>query len=386
MFLLISPPPTLTPPVLTAPQPRQVSFGVVSGWVAAATQRVVVVADGHALADQPVSSRRMRLVVRLPSRDVTLRVIAIDAAGRHAATSVGPVFGLPPAARPRAVLSREDPVLERKVRRLAQGFGGIASVYVEDIATGQGAAWNARARYPAASTVKLAIAVETLRRLRGPPPAGSELDTLLRDMLVYSDNDAANALEVWLGGSVPGGAEDVNEALETVGLQSTRMYGGFLADAAGTGVEIPLTLEDEPPFGIEKYTTAWDLARLAWWVHLAAAGRGPLVHRLHDFTPGEARFLLFVLAHSADHGKLDRYLASDGVTVLHKAGWITNARHDSGLVYWRGGAFVATVMTWNPVAAGVDSDDLAGQVAQAALTRFRALRAERGTTTRSHAA
>ena len=128
---------------------------------------------------------------------------------------------------PRAVLSREDPVLERKVRRLAQGFGGIASVYVEDIATGQGAAWNARARYPAASTVKLAIAVETLRRLRGPPPAGSELDTLLRDMLVYSDNDAANALEVWLAGSTSAASYRIDSLLRETGLRDTTMYGGY---------------------------------------------------------------------------------------------------------------------------------------------------------------
>ena len=33
--------------------------------------------------------------------------------------------------------------------------------------------------------------------------------------------------------------------------------------------------------------------------------------------------------------------------MLHKAGWIEKARHDTGLVYSRHGAFVVTVMTWN---------------------------------------
>ncbi len=43
-----------------------------------------------------------------------------------------------------------------------------------------------------------------------------------------------------------------------------------------------------------------------------------------------------------DTPKLDRSLRDDrGVHVLHKAGWISTARHDTGLVFWRGGVFVA---------------------------------------------
>ena len=59
-----------------------------------------------------------------------------------------------------------------------------------------------------------------------------------------------------------------------------------------------------------------------------------------------------------------------GVTVLHKAGWIEKARHDTGLVYSRDGAFVVTVMTWNAGGVGAASDVLASRVALAALKRF----------------
>ena len=50
-----------------------------------------------------------------------------------------------------------------------------------------------------------------------------------------------------------------------------------------------------------------------------------------------------------------------GVSVLHKAGWISVARHDSGLVYWHGGGFVAVVMTYNSAGVGASSDVLAGE-------------------------
>ena len=64
-----------------------------------------------------------------------------------------------------------------------------------------------RARFPAASTLKLAIAVTVLRSLerqaRRAHAAGSRL---LGQMLILSDNEAANELEVWLAGSTSAGS------------------------------------------------------------------------------------------------------------------------------------------------------------------------------------
>ena len=135
---------------------------------------------------------------------------------------------------------------------------------------------------------------------------------------------------------------------------------------------IPLRVESQPPyFTFGKYTTAWDLARLHKLFHRAAVGTGPLMRLPGQFTPSDARYLLYTLAHVRDPGKLDRYIGDDpGVSVLHKAGWITHARHDSGLVFWRQGALVVTVMTWSWGEAGAASDVLAGRIARAALRRF----------------
>ena len=79
----------------------------------------------------------------------------------------------------------------------------------------------------------------------------------------------------------------------------------------------------------------------------------------------EARYLLWLLAQVTDRGKLDRFLGTSPV-VMHKAGWLTGARHDNGIVAYEGGVFVATVMTWQTAAA----DELAGQVALSAFARF----------------
>ena len=75
-----------------------------------------------------------------------------------------------------------------------------------------------------------------------------------------------------------------------------------------------------------------------------------------------------------DTPKLDRVVGERrGVHVLHKAGWISTSRHDTGLVFWRGGVFVAGVMTWRPSGIGLSSDVLAGQVAARSFARFRRL-------------
>jgi len=370
-------PPPLRPPALVAPAPREVSFGRVAGRVGAGTVRIMVYVDGRPRAERRLTRRRFDLTVSLPVRDAAVRVVAFDRRGRRAATTVRPVFGLPRAAAPAATRAWEDPRLARKARSLARAYPGIASVYVHDLRSGAGAAWGARTTYPAASTLKLAIAIEVLRVHRGMPPPESPLGRLLRAMLVHSDNESSNRLLVWLGGSTSGGAARVNATMRALGISESQIWGGYALGTAAGPRPIPLRAEAQIGF-IGKRTTAWDLARLHRYVHQAAGGLGELVRvRGGGFTPSDARALLYVLAHTADHGKLDRFIRGRGTVVPHKAGWIARARHDAGLVYTQGGVFVVAVMTWNERGVGASSDLLAGRVARASLDRLRVLRMRR---------
>jgi beta-lactamase class A len=368
-------PAPLDPPAVVAPASGEVSSGRVAGRVAPGTHRVVVQVDGKMRAEGRPRGARFQLPVALPARDATVRVVAHDALGNRAARTVRGVFGLGPGLAASGARPWEDAALARKIDALVRKFPGISAVYVENLRTGAGAAWNARARFPAASTVKLAIAVEVLRVLEARPPPGSSFGRLLSLMLVDSDNEAANALLEWLGGTDEGGAGRVNDTIAALGLGDSQLYGGFLT--ASSRAPIPLTVESQPAF-VGKYTTAWDLARLHRFVHLAAGDRGPLLARLEgSFTGADARYLLYLLAHSSDRGKLDRYLDGEAA-VPHKAGWVTEARHDAGIVYGQDAAFVVAVMTWTDGEAGKPSDELAGRVARAALDHFRGERGEGG--------
>ena len=82
----------------------------------------------------------------------------------------------------------------------------------------------------------------------------------------------------------------------------------------------------------------------------------------------------------ADWGKIDRFLG-ERATVAHKAGWLALARHDAGIVYWPGGAFVVAVMTQG-AGVGKASDVLAGRVAPAAFRSLAGRRPSASSTTR----
>lgn len=359
------PPP---PPAIEQPASHQVSYGVVTGVAARGTRRLVVRAGGQTLAARPLHRRSFHVRVALPLGDHTLAVTTVDARGNRATSRVPHVYGLPRSAAPRTAPAFEEPGLARAVRRLSLGYPGVAGVYVQSLTSGAGAAWNARAAFPAASTLKLAIAVTALARLDGTPAHGSALDGLLRRMLIDSDNASANAVERWYAGSTSAGSHLVNELMRSIGLVDSEMYGGYSVESRTSGA-IPRRVDRVAWTGAGKRTTAADLAGLARSLWLASGGLGPLRRAAPGLTPTDARYLLYLLAHVRDPGKLDREVRGlPGVAVLHKAGWLDDARHDNGLVFWRGGVFVASVLTYGRVSG---SDALAGRIARVALDRFR---------------
>jgi Beta-lactamase enzyme family len=181
-------------------------------------------------------------------------------------------------------------------------------------------------------------------------------------------------MEVWLAGSTSAGSHVVNGLMHSIGMTDSIMYGGYIVQPRSLSGPIPVRVDEAPAFGAGKYTTAADMATLHRAIWLASANRGPLRRARPGFTAADARHLLWLLAHVRDTPKLDRDIGRQrDVHVLHKAGWVNAARHDTGLVFWRGGVFVASVMTWSSAGAGPWSDRLAGRVAEVSLERFRRL-------------
>ncbi len=79
------------------------------------------------------------------------------------------VWVLPRSARHVNSPRPSSPAISRRLRSVAATFTGYSGVWHHDLRTGETATWNATARFPAASTVKLAVLVAALRTL-GPDP------------------------------------------------------------------------------------------------------------------------------------------------------------------------------------------------------------------------
>ena len=167
-------------------------------------------------------------------------------------------------------------------------------------------------------------------------------------------------------GSTSAGSDRVNATMRALGLNDSLMYGGYETSAPARRPRPRRSRSGSraSPHSASASTRPPPIsARLARAVYLAADGKGPLL-RL-GVSASEARYLLWLLAQVTDRGKLDRFFGP-GLVVMHKAGWLANARHDNGIIAFEGGVFVASVMTWRTAAA----DELAGQVALSSFARF----------------
>ena len=330
--VIAAPPP---PPAIEQPAPYEISYGLVAGIAAPGTRR------DRRPRRRPDAGRACRCggassscASTLPAAETSVRVI--DGRRRRA-----PQQQRDGRARPRRSACGAAPGVRARgttrccggeVRRLAGAFGGTSAIYVQNLTTGAGAAWNAQATFPAR--------LDAQARDRGSRPRTRRRDTGRRarrstgccgEMLVYSDNAAANAHRALLRRLDVGrlgdrqrddarrsGSSTPRCTAATSSTRSSRSAARGRDPAAGRQ---PAELGDRQADDRLRPRAAC-CARSG--SRAADAARSATTQP--GFTPADARYLLYLLAHVRDPGKIDRAVGRlPGVRVLHKAGWI-NAR------------------------------------------------------------
>ena len=243
-----------------------------------------------------------------------------------------------PVARP--VASPEWQELEAAVARVGAEFRGALHVYVEDLQTGRTIALGERDAVPAASLIKLPLAVALFeQRLAGrislddkkvlktsDKAAGSgvlrrsrsgttlTVRALLELMLQKSDNTATNMLTDLLG------LEQINDSCRRQGLAVTCMP-RYIMD---------LKSRDR---AIENFTSAADMARALKALYTRSVLDGP-----------SCDLLLEILKGQQVRDRLPRYLPRD-VVLAHKTGLMNDVCHDAGILYGRNHDYVVAVLT-----------------------------------------
>jgi beta-lactamase class A len=225
-----------------------------------------------------------------------------------------PSFAVPGVARAERT---RDARLSERLAEVGRAYRGWAALWTHDLTTGVTAGWNADASFPAASTVKLGVLAEALRRGHGP---ASPLWYDLRQLTGWSSNLASNRVVRRLGGERAVGA-----ALRRLGARASTYPGPY---RAGTAVS-PRDAPKPPPHSHWRVTTAHDLGRMLYAFHAAAAGNR-YVQRTTGLSRAHARRAVALLVHSSPGGLIEPYTERP---VAHKEGWISDLRASAAVVY-----------------------------------------------------
>jgi beta-lactamase class A len=246
-----------------------------------------------------------------------------------------PLRALPPlvrAAPPRTT----DSALDARLDALGRAFSGYAAVWVHDVVRGTSAGWNADARFPAASTVKLGVLLAALQRVRFPER--SPLDYDLRAMIGWSSNLATNLLVERFG------APASQAALRRAGAYRSTFPQGYRVGTARADVQ------EQPPLVSGRVTTARDLGRILYVLHACALGNVPAL-RATGLDPARCGYALRLLLASELRGSnigLVRPFVSPQIPVAQKNGWLDDARHTAAVVYQPSGPKIVVVLTYAP--------------------------------------
>jgi beta-lactamase class A len=248
------------------------------------------------------------------------------------------------AALPAAGQSRFAQVLDAKldaaVREIEAGLDGVLGVALRDLTTGRTLLLNEREVFPQASSIKIAVLLETFKQAEegrleldefialeesrkvegsgvlfhlGRPSLSLSIRDLAVLMVVLSDNTATNLLIDKVG------REAVNRRMDALGLPKTRLRRKMM--------DLKAAAE-----GRENVSTPIEMMTLLERIWKGSALKEPY-----------RKDLLAILAIPKDSPL--RAGVPEGVEVAEKPGELEAVRCDSGIVLLAGRPYVLSVMT-----------------------------------------
>lgn len=269
------------------------------------------------------------------------------------------VWLLPPIALTPSPRPTVDVALSARLRALARGFDGYSAIWVHDVVTGRTAAWNADARFPAASLVKLGVLVAALARY-GPRPERSAAAYDLRAIAGWSSNAAANRLLRKVGGPTV-----VERALRRLGATSSTYTGDY---RLGTGRLRAWDAPNPPPLVSARVTTARDMGRVLFHLHAGALGGVESLRRLglslHAARVALGLLLSWQAPPPGDNAGVLAPAVHDAVPLAQKNGWFSAVRHTAAIVYGPRSPQIVVLLTYRRGLARQDAAGLGTRLAR----------------------
>lgn len=229
----------------------------------------------------------------------------------------------------------------------------VASIYIQDLTTGEELNMLGDVAFSAASTMKVPIMLNFYRWLDREPTQDEAF--IMANSLLCSRNSSSNLLMEFTGdGNVLSGVAKVTETARNLGAENTFISAKFVEGVANEqfgAIAAPQT-SPNPDFntGPDPFnqTTAEDMGTLFTMIYdCAEQSSGVMVaYPNGEFTQNECRQMLELMSANDLMRLLQGGLPSQ-TRITHKNGWLTDMVGDSGIVYSPNGRnYVISVFLW----------------------------------------
>jgi beta-lactamase class A len=325
---------------LALPGPGEAFFGIVTGNAPAGVAKVLVDIDGHRVGSATVQRGTFSTAVKAASGPAIVEALFVDVKGNKVGAVISrKTFLLPRSAANSSAPTRIDRTLSTQLAAIGLGFNGYAAIHLERFAAGTVAGWNDDAKFPAASTVKLAVMIEAAHRFGLQPSSPVLYD--VEQAAGWSSNLAANRLLKLIGGGgVSKGVVVAESRLHTLGATSSTYPGEYRVGTSARGAP------RQPPLTTQRVTTARDLSTVLRAIHLAAIGTRSGIEAT-GLSPAAARVMLRSLLQSqpvGDNIGLIRPFLPPNTPAAQKNGWISDSRATAAIIYLTDGPAIVVVM------------------------------------------
>lgn len=229
----------------------------------------------------------------------------------------------------------------------------VASIYIQDLTTGEELNMLGDVAFSAASTMKVPILLNFYRWLDREPTQDEAF--IMANSLLCSRNSSSNLLMEFTGdGNVLSGVAKVTETAQYLGARNTFISAKFVEGVAGEqfgAIAAPPT-SPNPNFdtGADPFnqTTAEDIGTLFTMIYDCAQKSSGLMvaYPNGEFTPTECQQMLELMS-ANDLLRLLQGGLPVGTRITHKNGWLTDMVGDAGIVYSPNGRnYVISVYLW----------------------------------------
>lgn len=244
-------------------------------------------------------------------------------------------------------------LLVNHLQEFEQQTGGVASVFVMDLETGQEVAINADVAMTGMDLLKIPVVMEVYRAADRVTLTQRQL--ISETLVTRPDHLSANELLNTVAGENDPyqGAESVTASMWRLGLKNTFITAPY-DEELRAGQRIPETpansaegLRTAPSPTMQ--TTAEDIGTLLSMLYYCAHGQGGALLALYpnQLTQSECQEQLDYMAQNSIGSLIEEGVPAE-ISVAHRHGWINDTHGDAGIVYSPGGDYVIVMILYQP--------------------------------------